>query len=138
MIVVPKAARVKQLTTLKTEIFDTGKLKLFQNNVSPTVNTVVGDLDEADFTGYAEKTVTAYGAAFLDPSNNATILSPVETWTATVPNLVPQTVYGVYALDADGDLAFMERFATPVEIPEAGGTVAIVAKYQQGLLNPVP
>jgi len=81
---------------------------LFQNNHDVTRNTVLADLTECDFDGYAP----------LDPAWVPSVASGAED-VALAPSLIfeagaglagPQTVYGYYVTDEDDELSWAETF----------------------------
>ena len=95
-------------------------LKLFQNNHVASRNSVLADFTEADFDGYAPQT-PVWGASIQNGVEDVA-LAPVATFTAGAGLAGPQTIYGYYFLDDDGDYSWGETFT--------GGptTVAIVGQ----------
>lgn len=107
---------------LKLEEFESGmqQLSLYQNDVTPDKNTVLTDLVEADFDGYAPidlargtwtspvtvggKAKTFYGAS-------------AQQWEVTGPT--GNTIYGYYVHDVpNGVLLWAQRFASPKPLQE--------------------
>lgn len=90
---------------------------LFQNDYVPVDATVLGDLEEADFDGYA--------AVFFDPVDFADptwtpyvaqiLLTVFLTFTADSGLAEPQTVYGYYVQNGDDELVWAERWEVPFE-----------------------
>lgn len=111
-------------------------LKLFKNNVVPTLATVIGDLTEADFTNYVAKSLTRAGwnaaikIAPVAPCINdeaASIYGTEQSWTCGVAG---NTVYGYYITGAtSGKLLWLERFGT-ARILTDGDILRITPKFQ--------
>lgn len=94
-------------------------LKLFQNNLAVTRNTVLADFVECDFDGYAPQTPT-WSAAFQNGVEDVAT-TPVCTFTAGAGIAGPQLVYGYFFLDADGDYSWGETFEdgpTTMAVPD--------------------
>lgn len=90
-------------------------IKLFKNDVTPNVTTLIGDLEVADFTGYVEQTVTAWGEPYLDAINGGVSLTaPSHQFVTTDPTTVPNTIYGYWVEDATGKLIQCGRFDDPI------------------------
>jgi len=123
-------------------------LHLFQNDLVPDCATVLGDLTEADFTGYAE-------IELLNDEDPQTCVGklqgphtlPDETFAIYVDEQVftasgtanPNTIYGAYITDDDGLLIAVKRFAEPGPVGLATGDVVKVAGMMQLACNvPLP
>lgn len=80
--------------------FDT-TLHLFVNNIQVAADTVLGDLVEATFGGYAEEAGIAFGPAYLSPDGDARLTAPGTqfSYDGTGPQ---ETVYGWYLTDSTG------------------------------------
>lgn len=104
-------------------------IRLFKNNFTPTGASVAADFTEADFDGYASQTVVAWGAGFLNGSNQGEIDHAIKTWTAT-GGATPNTIYGYYLTrDSDGKVYYSERNpAGGVLINGAGQTYSVVPR----------
>lgn len=99
-------------------------LHLFQNNWTFDRNTVLTDLVECDFDGYASQD-PVWTASFQNGVEDVAT-SPSLTFTAGAGLAGPQTVYGYYFLDEDGDLSWGETFAGgPVTIAVIGQTLVV-------------
>jgi hypothetical protein len=100
-------------------------LKLFKSNTTPSETTVVGDLTEADFTGYSAITLT--GASWSISGTTPTQAAYAEqTFTSSADQSV-QNVYGYYLVRAtDGDLVAAERFTSgPYAISNLGDNIKV-------------
>lgn len=111
---------------------DGNLLKLAQNDFAPAESTVLADIDEADFPGYAaiECTPGTQPEGF-EPATDASrinISPPVggfiwETNAAVDP---AQTIYGFYLTSNDGlTLLATARFDTPVVLTVANQIVEV-------------
>jgi len=107
------------------------KLRLMQNNPSISSTTVVGDLLEADFGGYAAKTATAGAAVVNDPLTGNILLRIPDIaggWdflTSGTTNL-PQTIYGAYVTDAAGAILLgAVKFPTPIVLTATAQIVQV-------------
>lgn len=99
-----------RMTGKQTNV-NAGSLKLFKNNLTPTAATVNGDFTEANFTGYASKTITAatWNAA-VGISGKAYATYPNQLWTKS--GATGNDIYGWYHQDSTGALLACERFAS--------------------------
>lgn len=97
-IVVPRLARLSQLTAVQVADLDGGSLRLFKNDITPGVDTLLAALTLADFVGYTNKTITTWNAPYIDQTNRGVILAPMQTWTAGSVAFVSQTVFGAFSL----------------------------------------
>ena len=134
-LVYPKEAQLRILTVLKTELMDAGEMALFSNDITPDVNTVVADLTEATFTGYARATLTTWLAARLNTALEGVQTSPLAAFAAAAPFTVGEDVYGGWIEDSNGDLILMFRFDN-APIPMAAVGNAIVVAVDHILGNP--
>lgn len=88
------------LTALLT---NTTWIKLYQNNVVPSDQTNISDLQEATFGGYAKVAVGAFSAVNLDGGGNAYALSPLAVFQCDGTS--GNTIYGAYLSTNDGTTA---------------------------------
>jgi hypothetical protein len=99
-------------------------LRLFQNNVNASRNSVLADFTEADFDGYAEQ-LPSWNPAIQNGVEDVA-LADVLTFTAGAGLAGPQTIYGYFVLDDNGDLAWAETFADgPTTISMVGQELLI-------------
>lgn len=108
------------------------ELILFQNNVTPTPATVVGDLTPCTFDGYAAKAKAASAPTVsTDPATGDKLIRIPDpaggwTWQTTGVTNLPQTVYGYALTDATGaDLYGVKLFDTPVVLTGTGQDVVV-------------
>jgi hypothetical protein len=132
-----RVSRRKEFTELKTPIFDAGKLDLYQNDFTPNDQTVLADLTVADFTGYAQVSLTTYVAPYTEPDGKAVITTPQAVF-ASSGSAVQNVVYGWYVLDADGDLLAAGRFDDALNFSGVGDAVVMhVEFYSNGTVAAV-
>lgn len=87
------------------------KYHLFMNDETITAATVLDDLDESDFTGYAS-IAAAEGAASIIAGPEAESLGPELTWTCTADLVTAQQAFGIYCTmkDAGGTRVLFAAF----------------------------
>lgn len=109
-------------------------LRLFKNDVTPDIETELGDLVEADYSGYAAKTLghPACDAA-VDGDHKAWWRFPEETFLHNGGG-VSNGVYGWYLTDhEDGQLFHARRFANaPIAMAVTGDPVAVTPEIYLG------
>lgn len=107
------------------------KLKLFKNNYSLVEGTTEANLTEADFTGYAEKSLagSSWNAATTgDPSY---IDYAQQTFTSSAGSQ-NQAVYGYYLVQGtSGKLVWAETFSDgPYTIVNNGDTIKVTPRIE--------
>lgn len=113
------------------------KIGLYTNQISPTPDTVITDLTEAAFTGYARSSTIVWGTPYR-PLSAALYGADAPRYTSI--NTDPSTnvnVYGAF-LVKPGTPDVLEAvipFDTPVVIAGAGAGVSVVlqARYSPSL-----
>ena len=102
-------------------------LRLFQNPVTITPTTVVGDLIESTFNGYSSILI---GGSFIGPSRLGSGIwvsrSKLVGWTATLADV--QKIYGAY-LTNPSNLIFGANFAHALPVV-AGGQLSVRVEVQ--------
>lgn len=97
---------------------ETAVLHLFQNDITPGINTVIGDLVEADFTGYAPVEILLADMAIIrsDVMGNAYDICLANALFHQGNTTINNIVYGWYLEHATpGALLFMaKRFENPI------------------------
>jgi hypothetical protein len=106
------------------------KMRLAKNNFAPSENTLIGDIVEADFDGYAAKTITAgVQPEGFDPTTDASVidLSPPAggfRYASTGITSLPMTIYGYYVTDGAGAVLLASAaFPTPIVITRTGQVI---------------
>lgn len=127
-LVVPEASAIELLTRRKLE-WDDLYVKLFKNNLTPGAATVLGDLTECDFAGYAAVLVSSWGTVST-VSGRASVTGSTCTFTRSSTGTA-QNVYGYYVV-SDGDLLWVERDPSgPFSVASAGDNYAVVPKFTE-------
>jgi hypothetical protein len=103
----PAVNQLAMVTSIKTA-YATGLLKLVKSAIAFTPNLDVATLTaiEADFSGYAAKTLTTLPPAYYDVVNGGVSFTiPTQQWTRTLgtPD-VPNDIFGGWIENAGGDL----------------------------------
>lgn len=77
------------------------KLHLYQNPVSLSINTVLGDFVECTFPGYPGAVDLDFsGAGFFDPTQHWVLQAQLLTYSATAQLPNPQQAIGYYVMDS--------------------------------------
>lgn len=94
-------------------------MRLYKSSLTPTVLTTLAELEaaEADYTGYAAKTIANFNAAFISALGGA-IQCPVQQFQPTAPVLVTNDIGGAWIEDATGEVVSI------IPLPEAKAMVA--------------
>lgn len=103
-------------------------LKLYKTGAAPSQSSVAADFTVADFTGYANATLTsASWSAAATVSNKATSTYAPVTWTCGATG---NTVLGYYCTGAtSGTLYFAEAFASS-RVLANGDTLTVSPQLQ--------
>lgn len=109
-IVLANAGKVRILDWKRAEFAAAGiKIRLFKNNVAVAAGTAIGGYTTATFSGYADKTIGAWGAAALIGGTVARIEAALQTWTPT-DALAGCDIYGYIVFDpADNTVLWGEN-----------------------------
>jgi len=99
------------------------QLHAFSNDVNVTPATVLADLTESAFDGYAASGEVQWAETYFAAGGVCQFLGSLIEWVATGTGTV-ETVYGVY-LERDGELLAAGRLSVPVPISAIGSTVVI-------------
>lgn len=113
------------------------KVALFKNDVAFTQATVMADLTEADFPGYARQTLT-----WNDPElvlDRYQMAGFGVTFTQNADD-DPQTIYGYYtpwtAGGGNNQMMFAVKFETPVVFENEGDFLDLTPRISLGPFNP--
>jgi len=133
-ILVPVVSQITWLDMLRAapvDPADQGRRfwKLFQNDITPTVETVLADLVEATFDGYASIETAGQQPADENPEGWGQANIPEVTFNMTGA-VTPNTIYGGYLLNQAGALLGLFRFPNPVGMNESGDTIIIDSTLQ--------
>lgn len=106
-------------------------VRLFQNNAPISHNTVVTDLVEADFTGYAPiQPQNGTVQVSLDGQGRAVTLYDLVTWLKN--GATGNLIYGYYYTNAGGGLMGLEKWDTPVDMTVNGQILQFVPQDTEG------
>jgi len=111
--------------SLDAAVYD--DMRLFKNNHTPASTDTVSDYTEADFSGYPGSVGPTWGAPFINGDDKGEIDAAPVTYTHN-GGATANTIYGVYFLDADGDLVYADRFGAPIVLTNNGETFDYTAK----------
>jgi hypothetical protein len=123
-LVVPNAEEVRALTAW-IGASAPWSLRLFGNNATPAVGSVVGDFTEIAGAGYAAISLPSASWGYT-PGVPTVALYPAQTFTFTGAINAPGTIYGYFILNAAGQLVTAERLAAPPFTPTVNGDSVIV------------
>lgn len=108
------------------------KVILFKNEVTVNMNTILGDLTEADFDGYAARDIAANAwPQSVDPATGDSMLDarPDSTpflWETTGVTDLPQTIYGWAVVDSTGATLYCaQNLIPPVVLSAVNQSVTI-------------
>lgn len=103
------------------------KVHLFKNNATISHSTVLTDLTEANFSGYAAVNLSGGAvAASLDASGRAVISWDTVSWTKS--GATGNTIYGYYLTDNADLLSGVEKWDNPIDMSTDGLQLAMTPK----------
>jgi len=125
--VVVKTGDLEILGVLKAE--DTlFKGKLYKNDVTPSVATILADLTVANFSGYSNATL-AWGTPFINGSDKGEMDASQLTWTHNGGG-TNNTIYGFYVVNDDETiLIYAERFPAPILMDAIGAEIKYTPRF---------
>lgn len=106
------------------------KVRLFQNDILPGPNNVVGDFTEATYTGYTAGGITVTWTTVVHDDTNRPIVYGSNCLFKATGSTVANTLYGYYVVDAASAYLWGGRFASPEMFTVAGDSVVVVPSYQ--------
>jgi hypothetical protein len=126
-----KAAAILNQTALASSV-----VHLYKQGFNPTPSTPLADYtaQEADYTGYATQTITAFADPILAPGSGYQIQGPLQqfVWTGALPG-VSNNIAGAYLVDSGGTLIDVIKFTddsgNPVSIPMGGPDQAVQVAF---------
>jgi hypothetical protein len=128
--IVPLAYRLTIMDAIIAEWGAGTELHLYQTPTTvPPPAVVLGDLVEADFTGYAAHDPVVWSAAFLAPNGDAVTLSSSHVFAAT-GSTIQNTIYGAYLTSAAAAaLLAVFPFDQPAAMTQAGDAIPLVVQF---------
>jgi hypothetical protein len=131
-LVVPDAGELRMLDTLLRLALSTNEnqiLKLYKNNVTPTQASVPASFQEADFTGYAARTLLRSGwneAVTVSNKAESSYGSTPQSWTCGTTG---NTIYGYWVEgSSSAKCLWAERFSTS-RVLASGDVLNITPKF---------
>ena len=125
---VPDVGEIFLLTELLNNTFTGAKLRLFKNDYTPVDGSTLANFTQANFSGYAQIVLNAWGVAVTVAGRASADHAPVNfthNGGATANN-----IYGYYVVDAtEAELLFAERD------PFGPVTMALLADNYRVILN---
>jgi hypothetical protein len=114
------------------------KCRLFQDSLGvPTPTTTLADLvaAEADFSGYAEITITNFMLPYLFPGGGSAINSPSMQFMTADPTTVPNNIGGAWIETAGGVLVAIDSFpnSVPMNVPNLAIPLLEILAFGTGL-----
>lgn len=114
-------------------IWNGAKMGLFQGEFVPNANQVLGDLDVADFTGYALSSAIVWGAAYSEEDGTARTEGASKQFTAT-DSTVTNSVTGAYIVAADGTtLLATKRYDEAKVMNGVGDAIIEIPEFELSL-----
>ncbi len=139
MIFLPNSCEINFLHDVALEELQGGYFHLFDSDIVPGQADTLATYEaiEADFGGYAPIGPVTWDLAgiFINSDAQAEIDSELVVWTSEGPGL-PVTIYGLFYIASDGELAFVDTFGAlsqSLEIP--GDVVEYLPRFA---LQPIP
>lgn len=135
MIVMPRSVLLDVITAITGGggVLNGALVGLFKSNTVLTPDTVLADLTEADFTGYAQSAAVTWGSPGYDVNKVPEVLGDMKVFNSGTPITITNVVYGYFVVDGAGTtLLYAEKFATPASVINADQMLAVVPRVQGG------
>lgn len=128
-LIVPDVGEVVLLEMLRSGVPLTAcSCYLFQNNMTPDQNTVLADLTQATFSGYAAS-VCNFGAATIVSHKGKIVGTAPLTFTHNGGGTA-NTIYGYYVkITTTSDLIYVERFSASQLMTNNGDQIGITLSF---------
>lgn len=122
----PNSSAIDQAATMQTDLA-LSVVKLFKDGFAPNATTTVAELDaqEADYTTYAAKTITAWGDPILSSAGGAQITAPTVQFTLAADPAVGNAIGGYWIEKAGGEVVLIRQFDTPVAMTAANQGITL-------------
>ena len=122
---VPDVALRNWLDQLTPTFIQTLKARLYKNNLTIAVGTVLADFTEADFSGYASAALAGFTAAAIVGHSANTDGNQI-IWTVSASPSTTNNIYGVYITDAGNTKLYGAVAAASAPIAMAVGGASVV------------
>ena len=119
---IPLEGSLASATAYRTRLANS-VVHLFKSSFVPTPSNVLADYteNEADFSGYAAITITAWNTPILGPVSGYMIVSPlVQFVVETADPMVTNTIGGMYLVDSAGVCRRTIIFDQPIPMEVVG------------------
>lgn len=127
--ITPTAQLLEILTALAAGDYAAVVMKLYQNDVTPTPLTVVGDLTEATFSGYAAVTALDYGSPYMNLDGYAEMDLPSQQFDHSA-GATANNVYGMWIEKTGGGLLYAARFdSAPLPMIDATNAIVVLSRF---------
>lgn len=109
------------------------KMGLYKAITSPlSPSTTFADLTEADYDGYAQKTITNFLPPYLDPAGGASIQSGTQQFDFDTDTSLSNVVLGFFLLTSGGDLMVVGSFDAPISMSAPGDSIPVNCTLNYG------
>lgn len=129
-VLYPNVGSLLGMGLVRTALVDC-TVHLFSNDATLGPGTVVGDLTECTFGGYAEKTVAALLPAYIDPLGGASAQIATVQWDHSGSG-TDELVYGFWVETDGGDLFLCGKFDEPIPMGSVGDSIPLDVKFNFG------
>jgi hypothetical protein len=109
------------------------KVKLVKSSIGNiNANTTKAQLlaNIADFTGYADKTITVFLAPYIDPAGGVSMQAPTVQFDSSGP-AVANMIRGWWLELAGGEIQVVAQFDNDIPISDVGNSIPIDVKFNQ-------
>lgn len=98
------------------------RVRLFVNDHEPDYTDTFASFVDATFSGYPGYTALAWGAAFINGSNQGQDNATQVSWQHS-GGVIGELVYGAFVTDEDDNLLWADRFDAPVSMTTAADSL---------------
>lgn len=136
MIVLAKSALLDAVVAVTTALSGSHKVALFKNDYTPTIATVIGDLVEADYDGYAAVTNSGWLPAAWATQGAAIQYMDTPAVFQPTGSVVTNVIYGWYFYKTGTPNVYImgERFSSPIPMGDTGDQIVVQGVY--GIADP--
>lgn len=133
-LTMPNVALVNMLvdpgSAITGTFLNTLKMRLFKSNTTITSATVLSDLTEADFTGYAAQNLSGFPAASVVGSSGSST-GDAKTFTVGSSPSTTNSIYGYYITDSGNTKLYGAQRdpGAPISMTLAGQTYTITPTF---------
>lgn len=110
---------------------DTAVVKLFQNNITPTPNSLITDFTICNFSGYSDSAAIVWGNSYIRPDGTAVVPGGSVEFRQTGVT-VTNIAYGFCVVHPGGGTPYLimsARFDTPVNFTAIGRGVVVTPEF---------